>query len=282
MICPQVEGRVPTGAGLSSSAALVCSSAIAVMSSMGKSFTKARAQGLSRATEEGRFSPAAAAATALWCLLPAPCSLELTGVPARYASPRAKSTPTPFRHSSVFPLCIRGLPQSEVSELACVAERYVGTQSGGMDQAISVMGQRGLAKVVHFNPVRTDDVKLPSDAAFVIANSLTVSNKAETAHTRYNLRVIECRLAAILLAKRLGVPMEKALEFKTLGEIDRMVGGLPAATAEAEKHLREGAFTASELEAEFGDFSLTALFADNATSLSVRAGYGVGMGMGVG
>lgn len=39
---------MPTGAGLSSSAALVCSSAIAVMSSMGESFAKARRDGLSR------------------------------------------------------------------------------------------------------------------------------------------------------------------------------------------------------------------------------------------
>jgi N-acetylgalactosamine kinase len=36
--------------------------------------------------------------------------------------------------------------QQEVAELACVCERYCGTQSGGMDQAISIMGQRGLAK----------------------------------------------------------------------------------------------------------------------------------------
>lgn len=36
--------------------------------------------------------------------------------------------------------------QQEIAELACVCERYCGTQSGGMDQAISIMGQRGLAK----------------------------------------------------------------------------------------------------------------------------------------
>lgn len=109
-----------------------------------------------------------------------------------------------------------------------MAERYVGTQSGGMDQAISVMGQRGLAKVVHFNPVRTDDVRLPAGAAFVIANSLTVSNKAETAHTRYNLRVVECRLAAMLMAKKLGKALAEALKFKTLGEVEKVVGGLEA------------------------------------------------------
>lgn len=124
-----------------------------------------------------------------------------------------------------------------MAELACIAERYVGTQSGGMDQAISVMGQRGLAKVVHFNPVRTDDVKLPDGAVFVIANSLTVSNKAETAHTRYNLRVVECRLAAMLMAKRLGKPVGEALKFKTLGEVEKIIGGLEARrAARARRH----------------------------------------------
>ena len=65
--------------------------------------------------------------------------------------------------------------------------------------------------MVHFNPVRTEDVRLPAGAAFVIANSLAVSNKAETAHTRYNLRVVECRLAAVVLALKAGLPRERAL-----------------------------------------------------------------------
>ena len=45
---------------------------------------------------------------------------------------------------------------------------------------------------------------LPEGATFVIANSLTVSAKAETAAGRYNMRVVEDRLAAIVLALALG------------------------------------------------------------------------------
>lgn len=52
--------------------------------------------------------------------------------------------------------------------------------------------------------VRAEDVVLPPGATFVIANSLTVSAKAETAAARYNMRVVECRLAAMLLALALG------------------------------------------------------------------------------
>jgi len=48
-------------------------------------------------------------------------------------------------------------------------------------------------------------VVLPEGAVFVIANSLTVSNKAETAAGRYNMRVVECKLAAAVLAVTLGM-----------------------------------------------------------------------------
>ena len=61
--------------------------------------------------------------------------------------------------------------------------------------------------IVHLRwQVRASDVVLPPGATFVIANSLTVSAKAETAAARYNMRVVECRLAAMLLALALGEP----------------------------------------------------------------------------
>ena len=43
--------------------------------------------------------------------------------------------------------------------------------------------------------VRASDVVLPEGAVFVVANSLAVSNKAESATKHYNLRVVECRWA---------------------------------------------------------------------------------------
>lgn len=48
--------------------------------------------------------------------------------------------------------------------------------------------------------IAASDVVLPEGAVFVIANSLTVSNKAETAAGRYNMRVVECKLATAVLA----------------------------------------------------------------------------------
>lgn len=59
------------------------------------------------------------------------------------------------------------------------------------------------------NPqVRATDVVLPPNAVFVVANSLAVSNKAEAAPRRYNLRVVECRLAAMMVALALGATPE--------------------------------------------------------------------------
>jgi len=58
--------------------------------------------------------------------------------------------------------------------------------------------------------VRAEDVRLPEGAMFVIANSLTVSKKAESADYEYNMRVTECRLAAVLLALACGAPAVRA------------------------------------------------------------------------
>ncbi|KAG1326166.1 putative Galactokinase [Cocos nucifera] len=120
-----VDGIVPTGSGLSSSAAFVCSATIAIMAVLNKNF-----------------------------------------------------------------------PKKEIAQLTCECERHIGTQSGGMDQAISVMAKTGFAELIDFNPIRASDVQLPAGGTFVIAHSLAESQKAVTAATNYNNRVVECRLAA--------------------------------------------------------------------------------------
>lgn len=52
----------------------------------------------------------------------------------------------------------------------------------------------GCAKHIQFNPLRSEDVKLPDGVVFVIAHSLAVLNKAKTSD--FNCRVAECRLAS--------------------------------------------------------------------------------------
>lgn len=59
------------------------------------------------------------------------------------------------------------------------------------------MAKTGFAELIDFNPIRASDVQLPPGGSFVIAHSLAESQKAVTAATNYNNRVVECRLAAV-------------------------------------------------------------------------------------
>lgn len=83
-------------------------------------------------------------------------------------------------------------------------ERFIGTIGGGMDQAISFLAEKGSAFMIEFNPIRPSQVRLPPGYNFIIANSLVDVSKAAS-DSRYNDRVVECRIAAKIIAKARGV-----------------------------------------------------------------------------
>jgi galactokinase len=89
----------------------------------------------------------------------------------------------------------RTVAREELMELTARAERYVGVQSGGMDQAISLGGRAGHALRIDFEPLRTRAVRVPDEWRFVIANSRVGAEKAGRARAAYNARVAECRAA---------------------------------------------------------------------------------------
>ncbi|KAJ1686031.1 hypothetical protein LUZ63_017421 [Rhynchospora breviuscula] len=199
-----VDGTVPTGSGLSSSAAFVCSSTIAIMAILEKNF-----------------------------------------------------------------------PKKELAQFTCECERHIGTQSGGMDQAISVMAKSGFAELIDFNPIRATDVQLPAGGTFVIAHSLAESQKAVTAATNYNNRVVECRLAAIVLAIKLGVePKEAIASVKTLSDVEglciKFAGnhGSSHPGVAVKELLHEEPYTAEDIE-KITEESLTSIFKNSQTSLDV-------------
>ncbi|KAG0567930.1 hypothetical protein KC19_7G173000 [Ceratodon purpureus] len=201
-----VDGTVPIGAGLSSSAAIVCSSAIAVLTALGKSSSK-----------------------------------------------------------------------KEVAEFSTTCERHIGTQSGGMDQSISVMAERGVAKLIDFNPIRASDVVLPKTGSFVVANSLTESKKAETAATNYNNRVVECRLAAMVLAVKLGMQLEEArTSVNTLSDVEGLcvkyasAHGSSSPEVAVEKFLHETPYNIEEIE-DILQEKLSIIMKTSPTSLAVLA-----------
>jgi len=83
-----------------------------------------------------------------------------------------------------------------LAERARLAEQYVGTLSGGMDQAASLLGQQGQALCIHFRPLRVELVPVPEHLAIVVADSGVRAEKGGAAQQAYNERVQQCALAA--------------------------------------------------------------------------------------
>jgi galactokinase len=79
-----------------------------------------------------------------------------------------------------------------------------------MDQSASVFGQRGSALYVSFKPsLKATPITFPEtkpEITFVVAQSFVAADKHTSGPIHYNLRVVECSLAAVFLAKifRLG------------------------------------------------------------------------------
>lgn len=95
------------------------------------------------------------------------------------------------------------IDKTTLTELAIISERAVGVNTGGMDQSASVFGMRGSALHVSFVPgLNTEVVKFPKtnpELNFLIAQSFVQSNKHVTGPVCYNLRVVECSMAAAYL-----------------------------------------------------------------------------------
>nr|VDC81436.1 unnamed protein product [Brassica rapa] len=199
-----VDGVVPTGSGLSSSAAFVCSSTIAIMAIFGQNFDK-----------------------------------------------------------------------KELAQFTSECEQHIGTQSGGMDQAISIMAKPGFAKLIDFNPVRATDVKLPDCGSFVVAHSLAESQKVVTAAKNFNKRVVECRLASIILGIKLGMePKEAILKVKTLSDVEGLCvsfagdHGSSDPLLAVKEYLKEEPYTPEEIE-KIVEEKLPSILNNDPTSLAV-------------
>uniref|UniRef100_A0A2N9IPB5 Galactokinase N-terminal domain-containing protein n=1 Tax=Fagus sylvatica TaxID=28930 RepID=A0A2N9IPB5_FAGSY len=111
------------------------------------------------------------------------------------------------------------VPTAFVCSIAIIA--IMAAFDDNFSKAISVMAKSGFAELIDFNPICATDVQLPAGGTFVIANSLAESQKAVTAATNYNNRVVECRLAAIVLGIKLGMkPQEAISNVKTLSDVE--------------------------------------------------------------
>ncbi|KAJ7081882.1 Galactokinase [Mycena belliarum] len=145
-------------------------------------------------------------------VLPVPVDLLVTGsVPA--GSGLSSSAAMVVASTLAF-LAINGklegsadkITKGELVKMSMENEKRVGVNSGGMDQAASVMSVPSSVLYITFYPSLTaSPTPLPGGAVLVCAHSLKVSDKALTAKKGYNLRVVETLVGARVLARALGI-----------------------------------------------------------------------------
>ncbi len=100
------------------------------------------------------------------------------------------------------------IPPLEMAESMARAERYTGTQGGGMDQAISLGAASGCASHIEFEPLEMFTIPVPSSWHFIVADTLVRAEKSGAAQVAYNLRTRECREALALILDALsGAPL---------------------------------------------------------------------------
>jgi N-acetylgalactosamine kinase len=104
-------------------------------------------------------------------------------------------------------MAVNGLELGSLETATMVArsERYVGTRGGGMDQAVSILGRRDHALFIEFDPLRVRAIKMPANAALVVADSRQIADKSGLVRAEYNRRVVECSLAARILGSALNL-----------------------------------------------------------------------------
>ncbi len=83
----------------------------------------------------------------------------------------------------------------ELAEALAHGERFVGTEGGGMDQAISLCAQAGHAMRIDFAPLRVEPIPVPVSWRFVVASSLRESRKSDEVRATYNERARAARNA---------------------------------------------------------------------------------------
>ena len=128
---------------------------------------------------------------------------------------------------------VPAMSRLELAALMARAERFVGLEGGGMDQAACLHGVAGHALRIDFEPLRVTPVAVPEGWRWVVASSLVRAEKSGGAREAYNERARQCREAlAVVCAgandaattparRHLGVP---AVTYRNLVAIDDVDG----------------------------------------------------------
>lgn len=106
-----------------------------------------------------------------------------------------------------------------LAELLAQGERYVGTQGGGMDQAIILLGDADSACKIDFFPLRVERVPVFADHVFVVCNSLVPVRKSGEALRQYNAGPALSRLIRALVEKQAQFAFGAEVEIERLGDL---------------------------------------------------------------
>lgn len=114
------------------------------------------------------------------------------------------------------------IPKKEMASSCAKYEHLIGTQGGGMDQAIQMLAEAGSAKFVDFVPeLAATSVPLPSTAVFFVSHCGLDCNKA--ASHQFNTRVLETKVAALIIYKKMGMAANVGTG-RTLSDVQRSLG----------------------------------------------------------
>jgi len=111
------------------------------------------------------------------------------------------------------------LSRLDLAPLLARAERYVGTQGGGMDQAIILCGKAGRACKIDFFPLRIEEVPLPKACVVVLCDSMVKAEKTGAALHRYNEGPLSCRLIRAMVERQLERDLDEEVRLEHLGDL---------------------------------------------------------------
>ena len=127
----------------------------------------------------------------------------------------------------------RSTPPVLLAGILARAERFVGSEGGGMDQAVSLLARAGSALRIDFRPLRTRALRLPPGHALIVCDSLREAKKSAGARIAYNTRVAECRMAVALLRRALTPRLPREASPELLQDFEAFGSDIPAEERDA-------------------------------------------------
>jgi N-acetylgalactosamine kinase len=115
------------------------------------------------------------------------------------------------------------LDKFRLADLLAKGERYVGTEGGGMDQAASLLAERGKALKIDFFPLRVMPVPLPAAYKVIVINSLIKAEKTQGSMDDYNRRPRECRMIVALINRALQEWQGENCRIERLAEVEELI-----------------------------------------------------------